>query len=359
MNDPSLPAEVEDALRGARIAIVDDHQPNVTLLTRALALAGFANVRSTTDPRTAPDLFRAFDPDILLLDLHMPEVDGFGVMDRLRADLPPGSYLPILVMTGDATTSTRQRALAHGATDFLTKPYNSTEVVLRVRNLLHTRLLHLRLLRQNETLEALVQERTRDLAQARLEVLERLARAAEFRDDQTGRHTQRVGRNAAALARLLGLPEQAVELIGRAAPLHDVGKVGVPDRVLLKRGPLTPEERALMRAHTLIGGHILGEARSAVVRTAEVIARTHHERWDGSGYPHGLAGEQIPLSGRVVAAVDVLDALLHPRPYKGAWPLGRAVEEIAAGAGAQFDPAVVEALVRGLREGRFELDVGG
>src|SRR5437763_1729428 len=200
MNDPSLPAEIEGALRGARIAIVDDHQPNVTLLTKVLALAGFENVRSTTDPRAAPGLFRAFDPDILLLDLHMPEVDGFGVMDRLRADLPPDSFVPILVLTGDGTTSTRQRALAHGATDFLTKPYNNTEVVLRVRNLLTTRLLHSRLLRQNETLEAMVQERTRDLVQSRLEVLERLARAAEVRDGQTGRHPQRAGRSAAALA---------------------------------------------------------------------------------------------------------------------------------------------------------------
>ena len=151
MNARQLPDEIEAALRGARIAIVDDHQPNINLLTRVLAQAGFENVRSTSDPRRAPDLFREFQPDILLLDLHMPEVDGFGVMERVRADLPPDAYHPILVLTGDSTTSTRQRALGHGATDFLTKPYNSAEVVLRVRNLLHTRLLHHRLLRHKLT----------------------------------------------------------------------------------------------------------------------------------------------------------------------------------------------------------------
>jgi putative two-component system response regulator len=200
-------------------------------------------------------------------------------------------------------------------------------------------------------LEAKVRERTRDLEESRLEVLERLSRAAEFRDDDTGQHTQRVGRVAALLMQALGLPADEVELIRRAAPLHDVGKIGIADTILLKPGKLTPEEWAVMRTHTTLGGRILGQSRSPLLRLAEQIALTHHESWDGSGYPAGLSGDAIPLSGRVVTVADVFDALTHERPYKRAWPQAEAAEEISQQSRRRYDPRVVEAFLGLLRQG--------
>ncbi|WP_019587544.1 PAS domain S-box protein [Deinococcus apachensis] len=202
---------------------------------------------------------------------------------------------------------------------------------------------------QNAALEALVHRRTQEVEEAQLEVLDRLARAAELRDDATGEHLRRVARTAAGLARHLGLEEE-VTLIERAAPLHDVGKIGVPDAVLLKPGRLTREEFSLVQAHTRLGASILAEGSSRLVRAAREIALTHHERWDGTGYPQGLAGEAIPLSGRIVAVADVLDALTSERPYKRAWTLDEALAEIRAQAGGQFDPRVVAALEELLRE---------
>jgi putative two-component system response regulator len=191
-----------------------------------------------------------------------------------------------------------------------------------------------------------VRERTHDLEYARRETLNRLALAGEYRDDETHEHAQRVGRTAALLADDLGLPDDEVDLIRRSAPLHDIGKVGVPDAILLKRGRLTADEFDLIKGHTLIGGRILAHSVSEVLRAGEVIARTHHERWDGGGYPLGLSGEAIPLHGRLVALADMFDALTHERPYKPAWPLDRAAAEIRRVAGHQLDPAVVQSFER-------------
>lgn len=341
---------VEPALRGSRILIVDDCSANIQMLDRILRLARFESIGAADDPLAALALFREFEPDIICLDLHMPHLTGFELMDLIRSEVPPEEFLPILMLTGDPTPDSRQQALARGATDFLTKPYDGTEAVLRIRNLLHTRLLHQQLRQYNANLELQVRDRTRDLELARLEVLERLARAAEYRDDETGLHTQRVGRMAARLAAALGLDANAVDLIGRAAPLHDVGKVGIPDRVLLKRGRLTREEFEVMQQHTLIGGRILAEGRSPLVKAAEQIALTHHENWDGTGYPKGLAGATIPQAGRIVAVVDVFDALTHARPYKPAWPVEQALVEMERQAGKKFDPTALAEFVRLIRE---------
>jgi len=254
--------------------------------------------------------------------------------------------LPVLVLTADITTATRQRALAAGARDFLSKPLDPIEVRLRIGNLLETRRLQLGLLTQNEQLEASVRARTQDLERARLELLERLALAAEYRDDNTQEHAQRVGRTAALIADALGLPSPDAEVIERAAPLHDIGKIGIPDAILLKRAPLTDEEYALMRAHTTIGAQILSGSEFALLNTAELIARTHHERWDGGGYPNGLAGDAIPLAGRIVALADVFDALANERPYKDAWPLEEAVAEVVSLGETHFDPDVVAAFAK-------------
>jgi PAS domain S-box-containing protein/putative nucleotidyltransferase with HDIG domain len=202
------------------------------------------------------------------------------------------------------------------------------------------------LARHHEALECAVRDRTRDLEAARLETLQALAYAAEYRDDQTHEHTARVGRAAAQLAEELGLEEEEVTLIRQAAPLHDVGKIGVPDRILLKQGKLTSGEVELMKQHTLLGARILGNSKSPALQLATEISLTHHEWWDGSGYPAGLEGKDIPFPGRIVAIVDVFDALTHPRPYKPAWPVAQAVAEIQSLAGQQFDPAVVDAFER-------------
>lgn len=333
------------ATRRARILVVDDHEANVEALTRILHRAGFASIRSTTDPLVAVNLVQEWHPDLVLLDLHMPQLDGFGVLAAIRPQLTDGRYLPVLMLTADSTDETKRRALAGGVKDFLTKPFDATEVLLRIENLLETRLLYATLRDQNALLEQRVAERTRELEEAQIEILQRLAAAAEFRDDDTGHHTQRVGELSALLARELGLDADHVELIRRAAPLHDVGKIGIPDSILLKPGRLTVGERRVMQRHASIGAAMLAGGRSPLVQAAEAIARSHHERWDGKGYPGSASGEKIPVDARIVAVADFLDALTHDRPYRKAWSIEKTMSAILGERGRHFDPAVVDALV--------------
>lgn len=338
----------ESVLKQARILVIDDEEANVLVLVRLLKRAGYTDIRCTTDSREAVAIVAATRPDLVLLDLHMPHIDGFGIMAELQPLAQRGHYgglLPILVLTADATAETKQRALASGATDFLTKPFDAVEVALRIRNLLHVRLLHEQLQSQNEVLEDRVRERTHEVEAAHLDTLERLARAAEYRDDETGAHTQRVGSMAALIAEALHLPASQVQLLRRAAPLHDIGKIGIPDAILLKPGALTNEEFAIMRGHAAASDRLLNDSPSALLRFAGEIAHGHHERWDGTGYPNGLAGDSIPLAARIVAVADVFDALTHTRPYKRAWPVDEAVAEIARLGGRHFDKEVVDAFL--------------
>jgi putative two-component system response regulator len=332
------------ALKQASILIVDDQPANIIVLERLLEVSDFTNVASTTDSAQVVSLCAEREPDILLLDLQMPDPDGFQVMTMLEPWTKGSTRLPILVLTADTTREAKTRALSMGASDFLHKPFDLTEVILRIENLLRTRLLQLALRDHNRLLEQRVRERTRDLEEARVEVIDRLALAAEYRDDTTGQHTQRVGRLAALLARELGLSDEMVELIRLASPLHDVGKVGVSDAILLKPGKFTPMENEAMKLHVSIGSEILGRSRSRLLQLSEEIARTHHERWDGSGYLEGLKGEEIPLSGRIVAVADALDTMTHGRPYKERRDTADALAEIRRLSGRQFDPQVVDAL---------------
>ena len=329
---------------GARVLIVDDQEANVLLLERILRGAGYRDISTTTDPREVLELFGRFEPDIVLLDLQMPRLDGFEVMRRLQFLAPSNDYRPVLVLTADVTQETKRRALAGGAKDFLTKPFDADEVVLRIGNLLETRRLHRRLRGQNELLEERVRERTFELEESQIETLDRLALAAEYRDDATGRHTLRVGRMASLVAAELGLSEHVVQVIGRAAGLHDIGKIGIPDQILLAPRKLTTEEFEVVKTHTGIGARILSGSRSPLLQTAERIAWSHHERWDGTGYA-GLAGEAIPLEGRITTVADVFDALTQPRPYKEQWPIERGVAEIRSLSGSHFDPQVVDAFL--------------
>jgi putative two-component system response regulator len=339
-----------EALRALSILVVDDEQGNIAILERLLSRAGYERVRATTDAALALEIIQERLPDLILLDLHMPGMNGFHVLSAVRERLPEGTYLPILVLTGDLEVDTRQRALSVGATDFLTKPFEVTEVLLRIRNLLETRHLHMRLHQHAEELEEKVRLRTRELEEAQSEILARLALAAEYRDDVTGQHAQRVGTLSALLALELGLEASYAELLRRAAPLHDVGKIGIPDAILLKRGALTTPEFDLMRTHIDIGARILGGSAYDLLRLAREIALSHHERWDGQGY-QGISGADIPLSGRIVAVADVCDCLGHERPYKAARPFGEMVEVILSERGHHFDPDVVDAFARLVERG--------
>ncbi len=331
-----------DPATGAQILIVDDQDVNVLLLEEILREAGYTNVRGVTDSRLALPMVVDVQPDLILLDLHMPHVDGFAFLERMKPLIDEGTYLPILVLTADITQEAKRRTLSMGAKDFLTKPFDTMEVLLRVRNLLETRALHLQLRDENMLLEDKVRARTRDLEEARIEILARLAKAAEFRDDVTGKHTHRVGELAARLATGIDLPEEEVELIRLAAPLHDVGKIGISDTILQKPGPLTAEEFEMMKTHTTIGAEMLSGSQVPLLILAREIALTHHEQWDGRGYPRGLREQAIPLPGRIVAVADAYDAMTNDRPYRKARPVAEALETLRRGAGGQWDQSVVE-----------------
>ncbi len=332
------------AFRNARVLIVDDEQANVDILRRILTRAGFCRVESTTDSREAAALYVQHRPDLILLDLHMPHMSGLDVLDKLH-EIAEASYLPILILSADLMPEARRDALSRGAKDFVSKPFQQDELLLRIKTLLETRFLYLQIQSQNQLLEAKVRERTRELVEAQIEIIERLAVAAEFRDDNTGQHTLRVGQMSALLARQLGMPDTQVSLIGRAAPLHDVGKIGVPDTILLKMGKLSRAEFEVVKQHTAIGARILSGGKFPLLRLAEEIAFAHHERWDGDGYA-GMRKTDIPLAGRIVTVADVFDALTQQRPYKPAWPVAEAIAEIDRQRERQFDPGVVDAFLR-------------
>jgi putative two-component system response regulator len=336
-------AEAASEHRPAKILVIDDQEQNIKLLTRILEKDGYEHVRSTTNAAEALSIYAEFKPDLVCLDLHMREKDGFQVLQEIVSH-NGNSLVPVLMITADDSADVKRRALALGAKDFVGKPFDSGEVLLRIRNLLETQFLYQRLRDQNAELERKVVERTRELEQSQLEVLERLAVAVEFRDDDTGNHTKRVGEVSAMLAQTIKLENATTELIRRAAPLHDIGKVGIPDSILLKAGPLTGEEFELMKMHTVIGSRMLSKGRSELVRFSQRIARSHHEWWDGSGYPDRVSGQSIPLEARIVAVADFLDALTHERPYRAAWGIDETLAEIRRRSGTHFDPAIVKAL---------------
>ncbi|HEX4148571.1 MAG TPA: response regulator, partial [Pirellulales bacterium] len=346
------------------ILIIDDEQFNIELVQAVLSDAGNYRLVATTDPLRAVSLVFAEKPDVVLLDLHMPQISGFDLLATIRAT-PGLEELPVLILTASDDRETRRRALELGATDFIAKPLDNHDMLPRVRNALLVKRHFEHLRRHAEALDSQVRLRTAQLEKARRNAVYCLARAAEFRDDDTGRHVIRVGKYAGLIAQQLGWTTDEVAQLDEAAQLHDVGKIGVPDSILLKAGKLTPDEFAFMRRHCGFGKHIfecLNEADHQAVRrhveigarilsvedsglleTAAIIAQTHHERWDGSGYPLGLAGEDIPLVGRITAVADVFDALSSKRSYKAAFPLNKCFTILEEGRGTQFDPACLDA----------------
>lgn len=336
MNDANLGQE----LLSARILIVDDDPVSLLLLEKILHWDGYLQIRSTTDPMLAVEIHGNEPQDLVLLDMHMPHMDGLQVMQKLK-EHGADRYPQVLVLTAQTDMQIRKAALDAGARDFINKPFERWEMLSRIRNLLEARLLSNRLRDQNARLEELVSARTRELVDTQLEIVRRLGRASEYRDNETGLHILRMSKIAARLAKQKGLSADECNLILSASPMHDIGKLGIPDTILLKPGKLDEEEWKVMRSHTTIGAAILGDHPSDLMKIAREIAIGHHEKWNGSGYPYGLAGEDIPLVSRIVAVADVFDALTSVRPYKHAWSIEEAMREIDRTTGEHFDPELV------------------
>lgn len=338
--------ELTADLAGSPVLLIDDNAANLTLLQRTLEWGGFTNIHACARGREGLDLLPAVNPHLVILDLMMPGMSGYEFLEAVGRKQHAEGLLPILVYTADLTAQAKIRALELGAADFLTKPGEAVEICLRVRNFLRTRLMHVELQRSNEVLESRVQRRTEHLAIARKEAITLLGKASEYRDDDTGQHSQRVGDVSASIAAEIGLDGQTVESIRLVAPLHDIGKIGIPDHILHKPGSLTEDEYEEMKLHVKIGADLLARCASPMLQLAQEIALYHHERWDGKGYIRGLAGEDIPIGARIVAVADTFDAITNDRPYRQARPVSVALEIIANASGTQFDPLVVEAIHR-------------
>ncbi|NLX98751.1 MAG: response regulator [Rhodopirellula sp.] len=360
----------ESVVANPRIAIIDDEPINVRVVRRMLTLAGYEQFHTTSDATQAMDLIRSSRPDVVLLDIMMPVLSGLDILRELRADATLVA-LPVVILTASTDRQTKMDALKLGATDFLNKPADSAELQARIRNVLTVKAHQDWLKRYAWDLELEVAVRTTELMHAHIELIECLAKVGEYRDSDTGNHVRRVGAYAAIVARHMGLSAERVERIRLAAPLHDIGKVGIPDAVLHKPGRLDEVEIDVMRrhsalgerlfdrcedpgkpflSHTLTGLDIAAKASSPLLQMAAAIAASHHERWDGTGYPQGLAGEAIPLEGRITAIADVFDALCSRRPYKPPFPLERSLTIIRQSCGTHFDPAVVDAFFAALDE---------
>ena len=327
--------------QNATILIVDDQMTNILLLESILQNAGYTDIHTTQDPTEVVTLVKELNPELICLDIRMPEINGFQVMGQLTI-IQKDTYLPILVLTSEEDRETRLRALESGAKDFLHKPFDKIEVLMRIRNLLEASLLNRTILLQKDTLEETVRVRTQELKETQLEVVHRLAQAAEHRDNETGSHIVRMSHYAIVIGRASGMSEEECDVLFHATPMHDVGKLGIPDKILLKPGKLDADEWEIMKQHTVIGGQLLSNSHSPVLQMGETIALTHHERWDGSGYPNRLAGEDIPLVGRICAIADVFDALSSKRCYKEPWPLEKVLQELRSLSGIQFDPRLLE-----------------
>lgn len=331
---------MSDSWRAPHIVVANGLDGRGRAIARILREGGYEHVSYVAGGAEVVTLCSNMWVDVLVLDLGMPDMDGVEVLEQLQPAVRRG--LQVLVVSGCDGSEERGRAFELGARDVVSNPEDPGEVLLRMRNALQTSALEAELSARDEELAQAASARSEELARARREVLTRLAVAADCRDDQTGEHTERVGRTSAALAAAYGFQGESVRLIESAAPLHDVGKLAIPDSILLKNGPLSPDERQAMQAHTTIGAAILADSEVPELRLAETIALCHHERWDGAGYPNGLQGLKIPIAARIVALADVFDALVSPRPYKEAWPLDRAVAEIRAQRSRQFDPHLAE-----------------
>lgn len=321
-----------DAGRKPTILVVDDVASNIDVLN-AILQDQYAVTAATSGEKALAIARATPPPDLILLDVMMPDLDGYEVCRRLKADFAT-QRIPVIFCTAMSEVGDETRGFDLGAVDYITKPVSPTLVRARVRT-------HLQLYDQKRHLIELVRKRTADLEETRLQIIRRLGRAAEYKDDDTGFHVIRMSHYSRMLAMAEGVPEYRAELLFHAAPMHDVGKIGMPDSIMQKPGPLTPEEWVVVKNHPAIGAGIIGRHDNELLEMARVIALTHHEKWDGTGYPRGLKGEAIPLVGRIVGLADAFDALTSDRPYKAAWSVEEAVAYVEREAGRHFDPNLV------------------
>ncbi len=323
------------------ILIVDDTPENIDVL-RGLLEADYKVKVALEGNRALKIANSSNPPDLILLDIMMPGLSGYDVCEQLK-DNPLTRRIPVIFVTAMGEVDDESKGFALGAVDYMTKPVSPPIVHARVRT-------HLALYDQALQLEDTVQQRTKELNDTRMEIIRRLGRAAEYKDNETGMHVIRMSLYSKILARAAGLDEEQAELLLNAAPMHDVGKIGIADHILSKPGSLNDEEWAVMRKHPEFGAEIIGDNASSILRMARIVALAHHEKWDGSGYPLGLAGEDIPLAARIVAIADVFDALTTVRPYKQAWSVDEAVADLQKEAGSHFDPQLVSKFVTVLPE---------
>ncbi len=325
-----------------RVLIVDDSRSSIAMIGSTLQVVTDAEIDSCLHPHEGLERTQAKQYDLLLVDHIMPDMDGIEFTTALRAS---ANYrtVPIIMVTSDMDRTTRIEAIRAGATDFVNKPFDPTELQARVVNLLALRHAQVELADRAAWLSREVDHATAHLLAREEEIIWRLARAIESRVGDTGEHVSRVAQISQLIASGIGLSPGHCRIIYLAAPLHDIGKIAITDAILRKPGKLSPDELQQMRKHVTIGAHILESGTSDLIKTAELIALGHHERWDGGGYPHGLAGTAIPIEARVVAIADVFDALCSERPYKKAWPISKAYDEILSCSGTHFDPGCVEA----------------
>lgn len=337
----------------ARILIVDDEVCNLRLMEVLLKAEGYVT-ESASNGEDALAFTNSFHPDLILLDVMMPGIDGFEVAGRLKLD-PATKNIPIIMVTALDDRESRIHALERGAEEFLNKPIDRTELSMRVRNLLRLREFSKFLEHHNRLLEEQVADRTRELSEAYKDTIFTMVRAAEHKDEDTGAHVRRISLYSSLLAEALGHGKDLAEALAYASPMHDVGKIGIPDHILFKTTPFTPDEWKIMQTHSALGAEILQGSLSPYVRMGAEIALNHHERWDGTGYPNGISGEAIPLPARIMCLADVYDALRSKRPYKPAFSHDKAVQIILEGDGrnqpGHFDPAVLQAFKQ--NTGRF------
>lgn len=323
-----------------KVVIIDDAQLNLTLMQHLVRKIPDCVATTFLDPVSALVWCLENEPDLVIVDYMMPQMSGTELVEKFRARYPD---IPVLMVTANHETELRHQALGTGVTDFLNKPLDNVEFVARAKNMLALRQSHKHLADRASWLAEEVAKATAKIRAQELETVLCLARAAEYRDPETGAHILRMAHYSRHIARVLGLSVEQQELLLEAAPMHDIGKVGTPDMILLKPGKLTDEEFSIMKQHAQIGYEVLSSSTSPLLQVAAEIAHSHHEKFDGSGYPRGLKGHDIPLFGRIVAVADVFDALTSERPYKKAWSIDQAAQLLRDGMGKHFDPECVEA----------------
>lgn len=326
----------------AHVLVVDDQQVNLDLVMDLLTLEGYQNIELLNDPLQLSAVLESHPIDLILLDINMPILDGFAALAIIKQHYQDQNAPPVVMLTAQNDQENRLRALKNGASDYVMKPFNRHELLKRIEIQLENWQMKMMLKEQNRLLEQKVQERTQALEDAHHEIIYRLGRASEYRDNETGNHVKRVSYFSELIALEAGLDKKEAHMIRIASPMHDVGKIGISDTIMMKPGKLTDEEYLEMQRHVEIGGEILEGHDSNVLKTAYEIALTHHEKFDGKGYPKGLSGKDIPISGRIVAIADVFDALTSERPYKEAWPIEKAVHLIKSEKNKHFDPELVD-----------------